>query len=253
MRKFLLASAVLFLICAGRVAAEDEVQAILEKAAKAHGGKDKLAKLKNAAVQAKSKGTIDMFGGIKVEIEALAQGGRFKQIIQTEVGGMNINQTLAYDGKEFWAEINGKVFTLKDLGLDEKKLKEAIEEQLYSERVVGLMFLGEKGIELSPLGEIKVNDKPAVGLRVSSKGHKDINLYFDKDKGLLVKTEMRATDVLGGQETAEEKILSDYKEMDGLPRPTKVAVLRDGKKLMDLEVTEVKILDKLEDSTFAKP
>src|SRR5262249_51399109 len=178
MRKFLLMSVVLCLVLGfvGRLAAaEDEAKTILEKAVKAHGGKEKLAKLKDAAMQSKSKGTLDMFGGIKLEMETIGQKGRFKQIIQTEIGGMNINQTIVYDGKEFWTEINGKVYTVKDLNLDEKKIKEAIDEQLYNERVAGLFFLEEKGLETAPLGEIKVNDKPALGVRVSSKRPNDVN------------------------------------------------------------------------------
>jgi hypothetical protein len=33
-----------------------------------------------------------------------------------------------------------------------------------------------------------------VGVRVQSNGHRDIDLYFDKESGLLVKTESRILD-----------------------------------------------------------
>ena len=34
--------------------------------------------------------------------------------------------------------------------------------------------------QLSPLPETKVQDQPAVGVKVSRKDHADVNLYFDK-------------------------------------------------------------------------
>ena len=106
---------------------------------------------------------------------------------------------------------------------------------------------------MAPLGEVKVDGQPALGIRVSSKGHRDVNLYFDKAKGLLVKVETRDVDLLTGQEVTTEKIMSDYKEVGGLLRPSKVRVLRDGKKLMDLEMEEVKLVDKFDKEFFDKP
>ena len=117
-----------------------------------------------------------------------------------------------------------------------------------------LVFADKKtGYKLSPLGEVKVNDKPAVGVRVSSEGFQDVNLFFDKASGLLVKTETRTIDAQSGDEKTEEKLLSDYKETEGVQRPGKVVVLRDGKKLLTLQVEDVKVVDKFDKDFFTKP
>src|SRR5947208_1477821 len=84
----------------------------------------------------------------------------------------------------------------------------------------------------------KVNGKPAVGVRVSHKGHRDINLYFDKDKGLLLKIERTVKDLMaGGKESQEEVSYSDYKEVEGVQQPTKLVIKRDGKDYVDGEAT----------------
>ena len=44
----------------------------------------------------------------------------------------------------------------------------------------------DKGYELALIGEVKVEDKPAIGVRVSVKGQKDINLFFDKQSGVRI-------------------------------------------------------------------
>jgi hypothetical protein len=251
MRKYLLltAAACCLAVAAGRARAEDEAQAIVAKAVKAHGGLDKLAKLKKAAFQSKAKGTVHEAGGIDITMETSTQGGKFKHVVEGEVASMKFTQNLGYDGKKFWMTINGKEFKLGD----QKKILAEIKEKLYAEDVAALLFFKKKGYELSPLGEVKVDGRPALGVRVSSPGHRDVNLYFDKAKGLLVKTEARSVDVMTDKEITEEKLLRDYKETDGFLIPTKVSVLHDGKKHVDLEVEEVKFVDKFEDSVFAKP
>jgi hypothetical protein len=228
--------------------AADDAQAILDKALKAHGGLEKLAKLKSSGVQSKAKGQVNQLGGIDITMEIFGQDGKFKHIIRGEVMGNKFTQTQVFNGENFWININGQEIPFGD----EKVLAE-IKEQVYTETVVGLAFLKKGKFELSPLGEIKVDDRPALGVRVSSKGHRDVNLYFDKEKGLLVKTETRTMDVQSKEERTEEKILRDYKEFEGNLVPTRILVNHDGKKALELEIEEVKIVEKFEDGTFAKP
>ena len=114
-------------------------------------------------------------------------------------------------------------------------------------------FVGDKNYTISPLGEIKVNDGAAVGIKVASKGHRDVNLYFDKQSGLMVKRETRALDLQNQQEVSEETFIRDYQDKEGLKTAKKVDVFRDGKKIMEAEILDVKFVDKLDDSQFQKP
>ena len=57
-----------------------------------------------------------------------------------------------------------------------------------------LVPLTGKEYALSSLGELKVNGRPAVGIKAKKKGAADLDLWFDKKTRLPVKAEMRVTD-----------------------------------------------------------
>src|SRR4029078_572410 len=111
-----------------------------------------------------------------------------------------------------------------------------------------LTSIQEKPFQLSPLGEIKVGDRPAVGVRGIHKDHKDVGLYFDKETGLPVKSEVRLK-TPDGKEVMIEYRYVDYKDMDGLKHPTKIVVKADDKEFT-LEVSEVKAEGTVDESVF---
>jgi hypothetical protein len=77
------------------------------------------------------------------------------------------------------------------------------------------------------LGEVNIEGKAAVGLRVVCKDQKDINVFLDKATGLPLKTEFIFSK--GGQDETLEFMLSDYKEFNGAKHFTKVALKQNGK------------------------
>ena len=91
-----------------------------------------------------------------------------------------------------------------------------------------------------------------LGVRVTSKDRRYVNLYFDKETNLLIKTEKQVKDD-AGKEVTEEEYFSDYKEEKGIKHALKFTVKRDGKLFVEGEVTGGQYEEKLDDSTFAKP
>ena len=98
-----------------------------------------------------------------------------------------------------------------------------------------------------------VEKRAALGVKVSSKGHRDVDLYFDKETGLLVKTETRVKMDGSDVEVQEESFASEYKEVQGTKQAMKFTVKRDGKLFVEGEATELTLSEKLDASTFAKP
>jgi hypothetical protein len=170
-----------------------------------------------------------------------------KEVTHLEANGQQITVTAVYNGKKAWLNVNGQNQEVNDKILDELKEAAAIS------RLARLTPLKGKEYKLSPLGEVKIGGKPAVGIKVSSKGHRDVNLFFDKDSGLIVKTERRLHDLMTGQELTESRVITEYQDVDGRKVAKKVTVERDGKKYLDAEVTEVKFVDDIDDSEFAEP
>jgi hypothetical protein len=229
----------------GYVSAEDDAAAILAKAAKAHRGKAK--KERSSAFETKSKGKLEIMGGLEITQTVKVQmPGKFKEVVELTVMNQKVTQTVVFNGKEGWLNVNGQ-----DAKVD--KLQEVLSEAAYTMEVSQLSGLKGKGFELSLIGEDKVNGKAAVGVRVAKKGHKDVILYFDKQTWLVAKVERRTYDFQSQQEVKEERIITEYKEVDGRPMPKKILVKRDDKKLMEAEITDVTFVDKFDDSEFAKP
>jgi hypothetical protein len=229
------------------VRAEDPTKAILDKAIKAYGGADKLAKAR--ASDNKGKGTVEAMG-VKLKFTQEVQmqlPDKFKSVMQLEVMGQNVSVTSIFDGKNLWINANGMNIAATD------KMIAEVREQLHLAEVGRLVTLSDKQYQLSPLGEVKVEGKDAVGILVASKGHKDISLFFDKQTGLLVKVERRAVDAMSGQEFTEESFPSDYHAVDGIQEARHTVVKRDGKEFMVADVTDSKYVDQFDDSTFAKP
>jgi hypothetical protein len=238
----------LVLAATGQARADDDtaVRALVDKAVQAQGGQDKLAKL--PAVMAKLKGT---FHGLGVAAaftgEFAAQGpDRSKFDIEGEAGGQKFRLVHVLHGDKGWVKFDDDTEEL------DKEDLAAAREEAYGEWVATLVPLKDKAFRLAPLGEITIDKRPALGVTVSSKGHRDVNLYFDKATGLLVKTEARVKDD-GGQEMTEETFLDEYKEVQGTKQATKLTVKRDGKLYLECEVTEYQLAEKLDDSVFAKP
>jgi hypothetical protein len=251
MRTSLLSAAVfgLFLLLPyPALAADDEPKVLVEKAIKAYGGEEKLAGIK--AIQVKSKGTIDILG---MSLEFTSNGvqqlsGQLKSEIQMEIMGNQITVVQICDGKKGWLKVADNVMEL------EGDLLKEMQDQVRSTRINTLVpLLKDKSYTLAPIGEVKVNGKPALGIKVSVKDHKDIDLYFDKESGMVVKLSRQALDTSTMKEVMQEVIFSDFKTTDGYKHPTKMTMNHDGRKLLDLEITEYKIVEPVKDSEFGKP
>jgi hypothetical protein len=229
--------------------ADDSARAVVEKAIKAQGGADKVARLR--VMRIKVEGTMNLIPGqpsLPFVLEDWWQmPDQYKTTSRFELGGKKVSQTLAIDGEAGWMQSDGLTQELPKEALAEMR------EQKYAEDLDRLGFLVDKGIELTLLGEAKVGDRAAVGVLVRAKGHRDVKLYFDKESGLLVKREHRVRDSATGKEVTQEVVFGDYREADGLKHYRTLTVYRDGKKAIEAKVVELEFFDKLDRKVFARP
>ena len=255
MRRLVCLAAVLAVAACGAARADDQadLRKVIDKAIKATGGEENLAKYK--AESFKMKGKFYGMGDEGIEYSGewqVQRPDKFRVQVDGEVGGQKVNFfTQVVNGNKVWR----KGFNEETQEVTDKDDLTEIKEQFNAREVESLLPLVKgKEYQLASLGDVKVNDKPAVGIRVSRKGFRDVNLFFDKDKGLLVKSETVVKDQMtGGQEVTQETLYSDYKEAHGIQRPMKLVINRDGKKYLDVEVTEIDPQEKLDESLFGKP
>jgi outer membrane lipoprotein-sorting protein len=230
-------------------AQNDELKAIIRKSMEAHGGEKVFAKFK--ALSSKSKGTM-IIAGVKLNVTndvLLQRPNKFKKVMTLEKDGKSADIVQVYDGKSFWVKNPGS--ETKEI-TDEKILKE-LKESLEAEGGGSLPAYLKPPYELDALGEVKVKDKDAVGIRVSKKGSRDLSYYFDKKTNLIVKVENRGLDPTGQKEVGIEKFILAYQEKEGMKVAKRVVIYSDGELFMDLELLDVQVFEKLDNSTFAKP
>jgi hypothetical protein len=224
---------------------KDEAKAVVDKALKAMGGEAKVAKLKAGTWKAKMTASE---GGKDFAIStdgAWQDWDKYHINAEATIDGNTLGVSFIINGDKGWAK--------RPDGVDDVKEEvPLVKNGLYAMRAPHLLpELKGKDFKLSHLGEVKVNDKPAAGVSVSHKDWKDISVFFDSESGLPIKCEIRMTDPRGKDITVEF-FYSEFKEMDGIKHPTKLLIKFDDKEAT-MEVSEIKAMDKIDDSEFAKP
>lgn len=237
----------LFLAFSAYTWADDQPDAkpIMDKAIKAMGGEERLARL-TAAGTAKGKFTLERGGKTEnTTVDVSWQGlGKYRADVDEDLNGMSVKFLLVLNGDKSWINFKGST--------QEVPRKSQPFHLIYALRGPSMLpSLRGKEFKLSPLGEVKIDDKSAVGLLVSHKGDQDLRLFFDKDRGLPLKVEMHL-DVIQGQNRTLEFHYENYKDFGGLRLPAKVKIKVDNKEIA-VEVSEIKSEDKLDDGLFAKP
>jgi hypothetical protein len=224
-----------------------DVDAVLDKAIKALGGKEKLSKAHRATWKGKGKiriggddseftsqTTVDGLDRVRLEFEGEFMGNKVK--------GVNV---LA--GDKGWRK-----FGDMETDLDKEALANEKRNAYLQVIPTNVLPLKGKGFKVAAAGEEKVGGKPAVVLKVTPPDGKEFKISFDKGSGLPVKVVAKVVGFLG-EDLTQEATFHDYKDFGGLKRATRVLSKRDGEPFLDVRVTEFRVLEKVDPKTFAQP
>ena len=226
---------------------DTEVRAIIAKGIRAHGGE--AAKFKGMVM--KGAGTFYGLGeGIPFSAEWQIQGQSQERVaMEIKVMDQALNYTQVVNGDKGWVKINTEVNTMPAAQLTEER------EEIYARWVSSLEPLKDKAFKLASVGEVQVDGKAALGVRVSHKGKRDVNLFFDKAGGLLVKMETQVKDVKGGgdKDMTQEVLFANFKDFMDIKHPTKITINRDGKLFVEVEMSEIRAVEMIEESVFGQP
>ena len=254
MRRLLMPCAlVLALAALGRADDAADAKVVVEKAVKARGGADNLAKYKADVL--KIKGAVHV-SGLDIDFTgeiSFQQPDKSRAVIEGTVMGTNFKSTRVVNGDKGWIDdLLGATQSMRDMSKEE--LAEERESQ-NANSIARLAVLTDKAYTVSTVGESKVGDKEAVGILVKRKGYRDVSLFFDKKTHLLLKSETRVKDPQGGggTEFTQEAFYDDYKKVGDLQVAHKLTIKRDGKAFLESETTEFKPEEKLDGGLFAKP
>ena len=245
MRWFLGAAFTTFVVCVSIGAARDDGPgtAILDKAIKAMGGEEKLAKAE--AVTWRGKGR--SFGnGNSSEFNSHVTVKGFDHL-RREFGTDQFKLLVVVSGDRGWRRLRDENMKIVGDGLTNEK------RSIYLQMIpIRLVPLKGKSFTYRAAADEKVGEKLAAVLKATGPDGKDFVLYFDKDSGLPVKEVARMSDLQGNEFTIEVAY-ADYKDFDGIKKATKTVVKRDGNVVQNLEVTEFRVLENVDPQTFSEP
>jgi hypothetical protein len=250
MRRFIGAAIVTAFLCGivGPARADDPAAtAVLDKAIKALGGEEKLAKVQAYYVKAKGKVTINDSTN-EFTSSVTGQGlDRFRSEFEGNFDGNEVKAVAVLDGNKGWRKFGDNVMEMSQDDIANEK------RRIYLAVIPGLIVpLKGKEFKVESAKDETVGGKPAAVLKVTAPDGKDFTIAFDKESGLPVK-EVAAVVGFGGEEYTQEATFEGYKDFGGTKRATKVILKRDGQPFVEQELTEAKSLDKVDPETFTEP
>jgi outer membrane lipoprotein-sorting protein len=227
------------------------VKELLDKAIKATGGADKTAKLASASLKGKGKVTE---GGNTAEMSfdlSMQDFDRIRVELMVMEGGQSHGGVMVMSRDKVWFKDNdrNKVDELPG------EIAPVVHQFYLAMRLASNpgALAGHKDLTLGHGGEGKVDEKTAAILRVSRKDRSDINIFYDTKSGLPLKAESQIKTPNESEEKKYEFQFSEFKEVDGVKHYSKIKILRDGKDMLEMELSDVKFGEKFEANTFEKP
>lgn len=234
---------------ASAIGDEAQVNQVLDKAIKALGGEEKLSKLDTKAYTWKNKGKLTIEGNeSEFETATTIEGDdHARSTFEGDFNGNKFTAVSILNGDKGWREFGGQTMDMDDDAVKNEK------RTLYLMKAPALVVpLKSKKYKVETAPDETHNGKSAAVLKVTGPDGKDFTLSFDKETGLPV--HLVAT-VLGwmGEEYEQDTSFEEYKDYDGVKRPTKTSIKRNGEPLLTTEVVEFKALDTVPPDTFSEP
>jgi hypothetical protein len=236
-----------------RAAAQDpdDPKAILNKAIKALGYTNQRARLHAFSCQSKATITLET----KVTLELAADwsfqgvtGYRGDMLVQGK--GRMKALSVILEGDKGWVQdaITGTTDTIPEDALP------LLQGNFLAIRLAQRpTYLRSQCYKLSPLDEATIDQKDAVGMKVSTEGRPDVNLYFEKATGLPLKCTVRVKEGNKGKAISHSCIFGGYKEVDGVKVFTRIVFYRDGQRQCEMNLSEIQLQERLDESLFKEP
>jgi len=230
------------------IQADDETaKATVDKAIRALGGEEKLAKV--GAFTWKSKGNFiingsdNNFSG-RVTVQGFDQ---YRSEFEGKFNGETLKGVTVLKGDRGWRKFGDQL-----VEMDEKQLSNEKRSIYLMVIPTTLVALKGKNFEIGTASEEKVGDKQAVAIKGTGPDRRDFTIYFDKESGVPIKLVAKMIGFVGEEFTMETSF-ANYQEFDGIQKATKIESKRNGERFLEAELTEFKIVDKVDATTFDQP
>ncbi|HEY2787554.1 MAG TPA: hypothetical protein VGJ05_21535 [Fimbriiglobus sp.] len=233
--------------------ADDAAKKIIEKAITAHGGLENLKKYKASTSSMSGEMSI---AGMNITFNgttATEFPGKMKVTVEASFMGQKLSVLQVVNGDKVKQKASLGAMDITPGGDDAK------EELKLLTTLQGMSIiyplLDEKKFSLKAKPDSEVEGKKASVVEVTIlDSSRTVTLSFDKESGLLVKSQRkgRGAGADGAmKDVDEESFVSDYKKVNGVMSPQKLVVHQDGTKFMTCTMSDIENLESLPKSTFS--
>jgi hypothetical protein len=234
-----------FVVAGDAAATAQPPQAIIDRAVKAHGGADALAKTKAMVQSAKGRVSIN---GVDVEATREARYAlpeRYSWLLELKPAVGKQRRLIVRNGLSGWQQVDNQ--PAEDIPT---LLYDIISEEGYVLWLCTVAPLGQAGFTFAPAPAADVEGQPAAGVLVTRTGRTDVTLHFHGSSGLLVKCRFVSRAEPGA---VKEWFFSRHKDFAGVKLPTRLIDRKNADRLGDWDVTDYKFVDRFDAATFKRP
>ncbi len=213
-------------------------KALLERAFAAQGGLEKVAQIRD--IYTKARGSV--FGeGREVQREE-ETWIKLPNKVRATLKSPGLDVLLVYDGSRVWAHVRGQV---RDMTA---QLLAPVRESIEFDTLLFLWNIAREGYKFEVIGKDNVEGKEVQILRMTNEQGKSADFYIDVERAVPLK--VITLDEEGKQ---AEKLLGDYRQVEGFWIPFSHKTLADKELVSSLEIIEFKINTGVGDEQFEKP
>jgi hypothetical protein len=227
-----------------------DVQQLIARFLKAAGGEDRLAQPRAYTFKEVLTTTTraNPAGTVAKQAHYMQPPDKSRIEVESQEDGKPVKSILVKNGNKGWTKREGERREMSRGG---------IASTFETQRSFGykfLLILKDPAYDAAPLGESKVGDRVVIGVKLTPKpmagpGARERRLYFDKQSGLLVKSEV------GAGTTYSEIMWGDCRMVDGIAVPHRVtyAIKREEGLTYDRVYSDFRFADKFDPQLFEAP
>ena len=214
-----------------------EAKALLEKAFAAQGGFEKFAQLRD--MYTKARGSVFQ-GGREIQRDE-ETWIKLPNKLKATLKSPGFEAVLFYNGSQVWLQLGGQVRDITAQYL--ANMRESIE----FDPLLVLWSIAQANYKFEVIGQEQVDGKDTQILRVTNDQGKSADFYFDVKQFVPLK-------IVQTEEGKQvEKLLGDYRQVEGFWYPFSQKALVDKELANSLEILEFKVNTGVGDEQFEKP
>ena len=215
---------------------------ILADVIEAHGGLDKLKRVKN--IVTKGKMVVNTPGGmIELDGEATLVLPT-KARLDMKMPAMGMQMSRIYDGQSVWMVMPQGVQPLPAAFVEEAK------KEIFRDSVHLLTYISGQEASVQYLGAEDVKGKMADVILVSNTPADSLKLFIDQETKHIIKKEYQALTEQGPVE--REEFLDDYREVSGVMVAFHTVLVDNGEQSAEITFSEVMLNAEVDESLFEK-